>query len=156
MSPPRLDGGALPWDAAAEVTAFQSAVWSGIKDLDLVSGAATHQEAVLYMGQVMKIKRVGLFCGRRKEGDAVGGMQEVESRSEDRVRDVACFCSSGVPPHQPENISSPFPRPEAVVPLGPHQLCDPTLAPGARFTRLKGTTRDANLILNSQTGSLGL
>lgn len=71
MLSPRLDGGVLPWDAAAEA----SAIWRWIKDLDLVSGAATHQEAVLYMGQVMKIKRVGLFCGRRKEGDTVGGMR---------------------------------------------------------------------------------
>lgn len=57
MSTPRLDGGLPPWDAEAEVTAFQSAIWSWIKDLDLVSGAATHQEAVLYMGQVMRMKR---------------------------------------------------------------------------------------------------
>lgn len=83
-------------------------------------------------------------------------MREVESRSEGRVRDVACFSPAGVPPLQPENISSPFPRPEAVVPLRPDQLCDPTLVPGVRYTPLKGITRDANLILNSQTGSLGL
>lgn len=86
----------------------------------------------------------------------MGGMREVESRSEGRVRDVACFSPAGVPPLQPENISSPFPRPEAVVPLRPDQLCDPTLVPGVRYTHLKGITRDANLILNSQTGSLGL
>lgn len=156
MSSPRPDGGVLPWDAEAEVTAFQSAIWSWIKDLDLVSGAATHQEAVLYMGQVMRIKRESVcFVAGGKEGDTVGGMREVESRSEGRVRDVACFSPAGVSPLQPENISSPFPRPEAVVPLRPDQLCDPTLVPGVCYTHLKGITRDASLILNSQTGSLG-
>lgn len=101
---PRLDGGVLPWDAEAEA----SAIWRWIKDLDLVSGAATHQEAVLYMGQVMKMKRVGLFCGRRKEGDTVGGMRgfDVGLKAE---RDVAASLPAGVPPLQPESISSPSP-----------------------------------------------
>lgn len=40
---PRLGDEELPWDAEqpkAEVTAFQPAIWSWIKGLDLVSGAA--------------------------------------------------------------------------------------------------------------------
>lgn len=46
----RLDTGALPWNIEAQVTASHSLIWSWIKDLDLVSGAATHQEAVFVCG----------------------------------------------------------------------------------------------------------
>lgn len=65
-------------------------------------------------------------------------------RAEARAR---CFPPAGVPPLQPENISSPFPRPEAAVPLRATRLRDPTRLPGVRScAHLKGTVRDVNLI----------
>lgn len=71
---PRLGDEELLWDAElpkAEVTAFQSVIWSWIKGLDLVSGTALSRKQFLYMGQVVKIKS-WTVCGQRSEGDKVG------------------------------------------------------------------------------------
>lgn len=73
----RLGDEELLWDAElpkAEVTAFQSVIWSWIKGLDLFSGTALSRKQFLYMGQVVKIKS-WTVCGQRSEGDKVGEIQ---------------------------------------------------------------------------------
>lgn len=66
---PRLGEEELPWDGEgpkAELTAFQLVIWSQIKGLGLVSGAAPTRKQFLYMGQVVKIKS-WTVCGQKRE-----------------------------------------------------------------------------------------
>lgn len=105
----------------------------------------------------------GFACGSGDENKESGSVLWPEERRrcggrnarswEPRRRQSEMFSPAGVPPLQPENISSPFPRPEAVVPLRAAQLSDPSRLPGVRYAHLKGTERDVNLIPNRLAGT---
>lgn len=74
----------LLWDAEwpkAEVTLFLVSDLELDQRLGLCFWSSTHQEAVLYMGQVVKIKS-WTVCGQRKEGNKVGVFQQIESSGE--------------------------------------------------------------------------
>lgn len=117
----------LPWDAErpkAEVTAFQPVIWSWIKGLDHVFWSSTHQEAVLYMGQVVKI-RVVTVRGQKREGDKVGEIRYVVSGAVgEGWRQIPPACHPLVSTCCSQKTFHPPPRPEATVPLRPELPCD--------------------------------
>ncbi len=74
---PRLGDEELPWDAEqpkAEVTAFSASILELDQRLGPRFWSSTHQDAVLYMGQVVKIKS-WTVCSQKREGDKVGEIQ---------------------------------------------------------------------------------